>query len=726
MRHPLAVAVAAAAATAWLGAPAAAEDPEGLRETVDVTLVEVPVRVLDRAGEPVRGLTTGDFTLFDEGRRQQILAVDAIELAEHAAPAPGAAMSPAARRRFLFLFDFSFARPKAIVAARRAAKDFVLSGMRDSDLAAVGTYSVETGVRLLVTFSSDRAELADAIETLGLEATRERADPLRFAYQTRRAPSGAVASSGRVRPEEGRSRGQPDIVDVLKTLASGNRARNDDYERSRARSLIQSLRELGRTLDAVEGRKDIVFLSEGFPSRLLVGTRETTEEQQWLIQGEAWKVDADKRFGNSTLRSELSEMGAFVQRTDSVIHTVDIAGIAADADGDGIHDLDSPAPGGATANALFELARETGGEAFRGNNDIGAELRRLTHRTSFVYVLSYRPDRTEGEGKYHALKVKVGRSGARVVARSGYFERRDFRKRTPLERSLSAADVIANEIPFADVVPQVLAAPFAKPGPERGALVSMLVEIPGAGLLEGDTAGRTTLEIYAYAFDAGEHLGGFVAESFGIDLARSRDRLVAGGLRYFGELQLPPGNYRLRTLVRNANTGRMGLTVTSLRVPAFEAGEPFLLEPVFLEAASENWVAIRGKPREGEASAAPPALASFAGLGGENVVPAAVPRLAPGSTARVCLVSYNFGTPGGSQDTFKIGSQLLAPDGRPLSAATLALLGKSPTEADGRRVFLLSFTAPAEMVPGRYGLRILMEDGATSKPRHASTAFVVP
>ena len=156
-----------------------------MRETAEVSLVEVPVRVLDREGAPMRDLAAKDFTLFDEGRPQEIVGFDAVDLARegrgHAAVGPGPAP---ARRRFLILFDFSFARPKSIVAARRAARDFVLEGLGGTDLAAVAVYSVEKGVRLLVTFTSDRAQLARAIETLGLEAPRAPGDPLAFAFDT--------------------------------------------------------------------------------------------------------------------------------------------------------------------------------------------------------------------------------------------------------------------------------------------------------------------------------------------------------------------------------------------------------------------------------------------------------------------------------------------------------------------------------------------------------------
>jgi hypothetical protein len=57
-------------------AAAAAQEPGPVRETAEVSLVEVPVRVVDRNGAPMRGLEAKDFTLFDDGRRQEIVGFD--------------------------------------------------------------------------------------------------------------------------------------------------------------------------------------------------------------------------------------------------------------------------------------------------------------------------------------------------------------------------------------------------------------------------------------------------------------------------------------------------------------------------------------------------------------------------------------------------------------------------------------------------------------------------
>src|SRR4029453_11275600 len=78
-----------------------------VRETAEVVLVEVPVRVVDRDGQPIRGLKATDFELFDDGKRQEIVGFDAIDLARKSRETPGAvdSLNPAARRHFLILFD---------------------------------------------------------------------------------------------------------------------------------------------------------------------------------------------------------------------------------------------------------------------------------------------------------------------------------------------------------------------------------------------------------------------------------------------------------------------------------------------------------------------------------------------------------------------------------------------------------------------------------------------
>jgi VWFA-related protein len=708
----------AAASIAW-SAELAAQQPGSVRETAEVTLVEVAVRVTGKDGLPIRDLKAADFALYDDGRKQEIVGFDAIDLAEKVPPEARTPVSPAARRRFLILFDFSFARPKTVVAARRAARELILEGLEDRDLCAVATYSVEAGIRFLVTFSSDRAQLVQAIDSLGLEG-RDRNDPLAFAFDkpVRKTPDRVTVAGFGAEPSlGGRNADSTMLADSLESMESISQARADDYERGRVRSLIQSFTDLGRALDAVEGRKDIIYLSEGFRNRFVVGTEETAEEHQWLIQGEQWKVDADKRFGNTPLREQLTKMGELFRRTDCVIHAVDIAGVVAESDSEGKFALGKRE----RQDSLYDLAIPTGGDVFRNANDLSSQLGALIVRTSLTYVLAFRPERSGHEGRFHELKVKVAAPGAQVASRRGYFERRGFKTLSPLERTLSAANVIASEIPVSDIPTRVLAAPFAGSGDV--ATVPVLLEIPGPALLAGDRRDRSGLEIYVYAHDASNRLADYFVQTLGLDLSAGRERLEAGGMRFFGVLELPPGDYRLRSLVRNAETGRMGFQVGSVHVPDFSRREPYILPPVFLEAPG-SWVTVRGQGPGGAGAPADPPAPLFAGLAGENAVPSAMPRLAPGAASRLCLVAYHFGS-GESGEQLKVGGQLLDGTGRPLSGGELEVLGKSPVQPDGKRIFVLSFTPPEGLAPGRYGLRIFLQDAATGQARQASAPFTV-
>ena len=689
-----------------------AEKPGPVRETADVALVEVPVRVLGRDGNPIRGLTEGDFQVFDDGRRQEIVGFDAVDLAEKVAPGGGSPVPAPARRRFLILFDSSFAQPRSVVLARGAAREFVLEGMGAADLAAVAVYSVERGMRLLVTFTSDRAQLAHALEALGTESIPSRLDPLAFAFER---PTLVLPASPDL-AGSGKAGAQAALADNLQTLGSLNAARSDEYERGRVRHLIQSFRDLGQALDTVPGRKDVIYLSEGFRSRYLVGTRENDQERQWLVQGEQWKVDSDKRFGNSPLRAELSSMGELLRRSDCVIHAVDIAGIRPAGDAESGSASFAPRE---TENSLYEIASSAGGDVFRNANDLRAQLDSLVARTSVVYVLAFHPDRSAGEGKFHELKVKVSTPGSRASARPGYYERRGFHLSSPFERSLRAADVIANEIPVDQIAVRVLATPFASGEP--AASVPVLLEVGGDGFLAGQEGARATVEIYVYASDSENRLTDFFTQAIGIDIAHSRERLQAGGIRYSGELRLGPGRYRLRALVRNADTGRMGLSVSSLLVPAFESDEPYLLAPVFLEGPGD-WLTVEGRRPEAGGSVRPtdhPLLA----LAGRGLSPTAEARIQPGTPSSVCVVAYHFGVPG--EDELRVGNQIVAFDGKPIREGTLEVLRQSKPAADGRRLILLAFTAPPDLPAGRYGLRIFLQD-ASGRARQAWTPFRVP
>ena len=72
---------------------------------------------------------------------------------------------------------------------------------------------------------------------------------------------------------------------------------------------------------------------------------------------------------------------------------------------------------------------------------------------------------------------------------------------------------------------------------------------------------------------------GYLAQTVGLDLAKVEAGLQESGIKLVGDLDLPPGEYRLRSLVRNGATGASTVRSTPLTVPAFAETGPVVDEP---------------------------------------------------------------------------------------------------------------------------------------------------
>src|SRR6185295_4303319 len=250
----------------------------------------------------------------------------------------------------------------------------------------------------------------------------------------------------------------------------------------------------------VPGRKQVVFFSEGFESRFMLGNDPSSEEGQQdtqnLTLNEPWRVDSDNRYGNTQLQGELRRMLETFRRADCAVQSIDIGGLRADVDEPGSRSR------GTGQEVLFYLANETGGELFRNANDFQRQLAAVLQRTELTYVLTFERSDLPTDGSYRKLRVELkgGPPGARVSHRPGYYAPRPFKDLDPLEKSLLAGDGIASAVPRRDVVVSALVASF-RATPQLS-YVPIVLEVSGSSLLEGQQGDVLDAEIYAYASDA--------------------------------------------------------------------------------------------------------------------------------------------------------------------------------------------------------------------------------
>jgi len=376
-------------------------------ESVQVTLVEVPVTVVDKDGNAVRGLTAQNFELYDDGKRVPIEYFETLDLSAAAPAVDSAAPLPrAATRHFLLLFDLANSSPGTIRRAAEAAKEFVATQLGARDFAAVATFTTEAGARVITNFTKDRALLKDAIETLGHPKYFKPMDPLMITAARPTVGVGVTQSPSSEGPD-GSPGMRGDIGGLIEEMLEARQrdvAKSEANEmRNRLRIQFTNLERLARVLDNLHGQKQIILLSEGFDAGLVtgreqLGSQEAKQESTSVLTGEVWNVDTDKRFGNTSSSNEVNEMAELFRRSDVVLHAIDIKGLRGSTD-----PASATASSGKSAEALHLITRPTGGTVFKNTNDIASTFDKMMKQQEVVYLIGFQAKSSGKPGRLDRL-----------------------------------------------------------------------------------------------------------------------------------------------------------------------------------------------------------------------------------------------------------------------------------------------------------------------------------
>ena len=707
---------------AWAGllfATAPAQMAQTFGGATDVVEVEVPVQVV-RDGQPVRGLTRDDFEVYDGRTRQTLTGFHAVDLAAPAAQR-AAAVPPAGRRQLLLLFDLAFSDPKSVVKARDAARELVIKGLRPGDLVGVATYSSARGSQLILGLTSDRRQVDSALSSLGAVRPDRSDDPLRLVMGHARGalPGGGDAHRLAEHSQEADAAHTDSLLNELGTQqANLGRESNRSAQKAAVTALTRSYSDLARTLGAIPGRKQVVYFSEGFDSTLLTGSTplpgDRPQESPILGQipqpgvgtSEPHLESSDDTSGSTQAVNAVEKMLEEFRRADCVIQAVDLGGLRAGGE-QGVTRT-------AGKETLFTLAHGTGGELFEGSNDLSPAMSGMLQRTSLTYVLSFQPDKVKPDGAYHKLRVELKNAprGTRVAFRPGWYAPRPYNRLNPMEKLFEASSKLMGGAESGSIPSAVLAAPFRAGGAAGDrAYVPVLIEVDGPALLVARPGGVLPVEVYVYALGADGAIQDFLFQTLGLDLAKTEAPLRQSGLKFFGHLDLPAGEYSVRTLIRNGATGAYSLRVAPLTVPAFAAG-PVLLPPLFPEPAN-RWLIIREAQRGAQVPY--PFMARQ-----QPFIPASRPALAAGQETPVALVGYNL-----AAGDLKAEARVLTPDGQESGGGggELRVLGRESGGGAGPDRLTATFKPP-RLPPGEYLLRVTLT-GAGGPAGTSSAPFVV-
>lgn len=378
-------------------------------ETVDVNVVNVDVFVTDKKGNPILDLEKDDFEVLEDGREVPITNFYAVRGERPEAPRPGteipreAAEDPApearkeidaAQRLYLIVFVDNFnIKPFNRNRVFRELRGFLRDTVHRGDKVMLVTYNRSLETR--VSFTSDPGVINRALfeieEETGYNVHRD---------SERREVLRSIEESDR-------------YLTPLQRVRTYAESYFSDVQFT-----IDAMRDLISSLGGLPGRKAMVHVSDGIPmipgEDLFVAIQE--KFQTTSVLSEVRRFDAGRRF---------EELARYANANRVTFYTIDAAGlrtsssvsVEASTPGVGmmvdhtyIQNLQAP---------LLKLAEDTGGRAIINSNFVGDDLKEVAKDFDSYYSLGYQPAHA-GDGRYHKIRVRVNREGARVRHRTGY------------------------------------------------------------------------------------------------------------------------------------------------------------------------------------------------------------------------------------------------------------------------------------------------------------------
>ncbi len=551
----------------------AQEAPPTFRTGTEVVLLDMVVR--DKRGQPVLDLRQDEIQVSEDGTRCEVVSVRLIQ-GGAVRPAPmgpvGAATPPGApevpeaassatpARSSLVVLVFDQLTLEPARRAREAANQFAQRAFPPDTWFAVA--KIGHGIRLLQTFTSNLADLPKAIEaaTLGGDVTHDSAISPGFDSITDQALGASNAlSGGALSGSNGRF---PELDQVKQGFAQ---AFDMAARTQRGRASIAPLEAMVKGLEPVQGRKTLIYFSEGL-------------QLPPAVQASFDKLLSDANRANVTIYS-LDTRGLTIKsptedtarRLATAASGADPSPIGATASIDYGADAILDALRGLNVQANMEtLALATGGFLIGNSNDLGPGLDRVAGELASYYEVAYVPPLNARSDRFRHIQAKVLRPGVSLRTRSGYFpsasgtpevQARDL----PLMSALQAAT------PPHDFDQRAQVLHYAAEGSERDAL--LLVEVPLADLqLTKDQALKTYRAHLSLVALVKDDLGRLVTRlSHDWPLEGSLDQaesVARGTVTFRRSLRLAPGKYQLEAAVQDRESGRLSVKRFGFAIPS--------------------------------------------------------------------------------------------------------------------------------------------------------------
>jgi VWFA-related protein len=409
-------------------------------------------------------------------------------------------------------------QPEEIERAVKAAHDYVDQKLSPADLIAVASFS--TSFRVDQDFTADRETLDTAIDAYG-------------------SASGQGFDEGMTGDPEG-------------TADNGAAFTPDDTEFNifNTDRRLDALQSLSDALAGIEQKKSVIYFSSGM-------SQSGTDNQVQLRR----TIDRANRANVSLYAADMRGLVANVPGGDA--SQASTRGVSAFSGASVSNRVNSLA---ASQDTLTTMAEDTGGRAFFDSNAFGDVFQRVVADTSAYYVLGYSSTNPARDGRFRRIKVRLTkRTDLKLEHRSGYYSGRDFAHSTRDDREQQLQDQLTSDLSSTDLSTYVSSAYFRLA--DNRFFVPMSVVVPGYQVPFSKTTdkNKSTIDVLGLVRDEQRRPVGRIRDTVRITV--EGDELKRKIVQYESGMELGPGKYHLKFVVRENQNGTFGSYETDLVVP---------------------------------------------------------------------------------------------------------------------------------------------------------------
>ena len=669
-----------------------------IRSSVDLVLIDV--RVTDKSGKPVKGLKPEQFSLTEENQPQKISSfeyndIEGVEKAHVTNPTPivvpmGTLPPPkpefvhaAVRdhRLIVLYFDLTSLHNEDLLRSQQSAEKYISEQISPADLVAVATFGNQ--IKVPVHFTDDRGVLLRAIKSLQPGKDAQLADMAEAAAQ-------------------------PGEDTTSQDTGAAFTADDTEFNIFNTDRKLAALESLSSLLRDIPGRKSVIQFTSGIT--------QTGEENRSQLEATTdaanranvsfYAVDARGLLpmpaGGEAREGSSAGSAMFISSAKATI-----AHKASRAMFSGAEVMQESAARHDSRETLSTLASDTGGRSFFDLGDFSDVFSQVQADSTGYYLLGYYSSDNRKNGAWRRIKVSVTAPGARVRFRQGYYAPRNSSAVTAQDREKQFMDALRDDAPHVDL-PVALETSYFRLS-DKDVFVPITAKLPSSVLnwAEQRNRHRATFDFAAEIHDATTNkIVAALRDQITVTLDADRySQLQKQSLEYQGGVVLGPGNYKLKFLARETESGRIGSFEEDLNLPSPQPGtlelSSMLLSGQLQAIEATREVAKKTLGVEAKLKSSPLEFS------GQRIVPSVTHVF---TTKQELYVFFQAYVPENTDSTKMRAGLVFFRDGQKMSETPLV----EPAEIDAKnRTASFRIDLPFEkFVPGGYTVQaVVVEDG---------------